>query len=425
MAGRDANRAVSGSSAATSQPSGAGVAYRIKLFSGEEPASFNATMLTGIVLTIVAIGLVMVFSSSSVEEFAAGNSMSTRFLRQALFAALGIPLMFFVARFPVKFFTSSIAWLGLFIAIFLQALVFTPLGMEVNGNRAWLDLGFVSIQPAEFAKVALAIWFGMMITRKGDKLRDPKNFILPVGLPVAIVLGLALAGKDLGTVMVIGALVLGAMWFGGIRLSFIFGAAGLAVFGAVLMAAISPNRVARITSFAAGNCDYEGLCWQTSHGFYALAHGGLFGAGLGNSTAKWSWLPEADNDFIFAIIGEELGLIGALVVILLIAAMGLMMLRIWAEAVSPGGRAIVGAILTWFVFQAFVNIAVVLGMLPVLGVPLPLLSSGGSALLTSLLAIGVVLAVCRETATSQARLTRTPTDMQSSKTQSARRKQRL
>lgn len=408
MARRTPIRGLSGSNAASSQSPGAGVAYRIKLFSGEEPASFNATMLTGIVLSLVAIGLVMVFSSSSVEEFAAGNSLSTRFLRQALFAVLGIIFMFGAARLPVRFWTSSVAWLGLFIAIFLQVLVFTPLGMEVNGNRAWLNLGFVSIQPAEFAKVALAVWFGMMITRKGDKLRDPKYFIVPIGFPVVVVLGLALLGKDLGTVMVIGALVLGAMWFGGIRMRFILGTLVLGVMGAVIMAAISPNRVARITSFAAGNCDYEGLCWQTSHGFYALAHGGLFGAGLGNSTAKWSWLPEADNDFIFAIIGEELGLVGGLVVILLIAAMGMMMLRIWAEAVSPGGRAIVGAILTWFVFQAFVNIAVVLGMLPVLGVPLPLLSSGGSALMTSLLAIGVVLSVCRETATAQARLARSP-----------------
>ncbi|MFD2673764.1 putative lipid II flippase FtsW [Gulosibacter bifidus] len=387
-----------GTASGTDTQTGSGLAYRIKLLKTEEPASFNSSMLTGIVLVLVVIGLVMVFSSSSVEEFARGNALSTRFLRQGIFALIGIPLMLVASRIPTRFWSSSVAWLALFFAMVLQALVFTPLGVEVNGNRAWLNLGVITIQPAEFAKVALAIWLGMMITRKGEQLRDLKNFVIPIGLPVAFVLGLALMGKDLGTVMVIGALVLGALWFGGIRRAFIVGATAIAVGGAIFMAAVSPNRVARITSFFAGNCDYEGLCWQTSHGFYALARGGVFGVGLGNSTAKWSWLPEADNDFIFAIIGEELGLIGGFVVILLIAAMGIMMLRVWKESVSPAGRVITGAIFSWFIFQAFVNIAVVLGLLPVLGVPLPLLSSGGSALLTSLLAIGIVLSVCRETA---------------------------
>lgn len=392
----------------TQQRTGArsSVAYRIRLFAGEEPASFSAAMLTGIVLTLVVFGVVMVFSSSSVEEFAAGNTLSTRFLRQAFFALVGIPLMFLVSRVPVRFWAGTFAWVALLGAIVLQAMVFTPLGVEVNGNRAWLDVGVTTIQPAEFAKLALAVWLGMMVTRKGDSLRELKNVIFPIGIPVGIVLALALAGKDLGTVMVIGALVLGGMWFGGLRPRFIIGAALIAVAGAALMAAISPNRVARITSFLNGNCDYEGLCWQTSHGFYALAQGGVFGVGLGNSTAKWSWLPEADNDFIFAIIGEELGLIGAFVVILLIAALGVTLLRIWGESVTPAGRVIVGSIFTWFVFQAFVNIGVVLGLLPVLGVPLPLLSSGGSALLTSLLAIGVVLSVCRENA--KAEIARTP-----------------
>jgi cell division protein FtsW len=235
-----------------------------------------------------------------------------------------------------------------------------------------------------------------MVARKGDKLRELKHLLVPVGLPVAVVIGLALLGKDLGTVMVIGALVLGALWFGGIRMRYLVGLTAFAVAGAVLMAIISPNRVARITSFFDGSCDYEGLCWQTSHGFFALARGGLFGVGLGNSTAKWSWLPEADNDFIFAIIGEEFGLVGALAVILLFGALALVLLRIWRETRNPAGRVVIGGVLVWFIFQAFVNIAVVLGLLPVLGVPLPLLSSGGSALITSLFAIGLALSVARD-----------------------------
>jgi len=196
--------------------------------------------------------------------------------------------------------------------------------------------------------------------------------------------------------------VLGALWFGGLRARYIIGAALIAVVGAITMAIISPNRVARITSFFDGTCDYEGLCWQTSHGYFALARGGIFGVGLGNSTAKWSWLPEADNDFIFAIIGEEFGMVGALAVILLFAALAVVLLRIWRETENVAGRTLVGGVLVWFIFQAFVNIAVVLGLLPVLGVPLPLLSSGGSALITSLFAIGLVLSVARDNAKRQA-----------------------
>lgn len=379
-----------------------GAAYRIRLFASEHPANLNATLLLGIVLVLVGFGLIMVFSSSAVEEFAAGNSFSTKFLRQAVFAAIGLPLMWIAARIPLQFWTGSFAWLALLVAMAMQLLVFTPLGIEVNGNRSWLDFGFVTVQPAEFAKVALVMWLGMLIARKGDKLTRLREVIVPIGLPVGIVIGLALAGKDLGTVMVIGALVLGALWFGGLRARYIIGAALIAVVGAITMAIVSPNRVARITSFFDGTCDYEGLCWQTSHGYFALARGGIFGVGLGNSTAKWSWLPEADNDFIFAIIGEEFGMVGALAVILLFTALAVVLLRIWRETDNVAGRTLVGGVLAWFIFQAFVNIAVVLGLLPVLGVPLPLLSSGGSALITSLFAIGLVLSVARDNAKRQA-----------------------
>lgn len=379
-----------------------GPAYRIKLFSSEHPANLNATLLLGIVLVLVGFGLIMVFSSSAVEEFAAGNAFSTKFLKQLVFAAIGLPLMFVAARIPLGFWTGSFAWVALFVAMAMQLLVFTPLGVEINGNRSWLDFGITTVQPAEFAKVALVMWLGMLIARKGDKLTRLREVIVPIGVPVGIVIGLALLGKDLGTVMVIGALVLGALWFGGLRARYIIGAALIAVVGAVTMAVVSPNRVARITSFFDGSCDYEGLCWQTSHGFFALARGGIFGVGLGNSTAKWSWLPEADNDFIYAIIGEEFGMVGALAVILLFAALAVVVLRIWRETENVAGRTLVGGVLVWFIFQAFVNIAVVLGLLPVLGVPLPLLSSGGSALITSLFAIGLVLSVARENAKRQA-----------------------
>jgi cell division protein FtsW len=163
------------------------------------------------------------------------------------------------------------------------------------------------------------------------------------------------------------------------------------------MAIASPNRLARIMSFMNENCtDYTNACWQPLHGKWALANGGIFGVGLGQSKAKWSWLPAADNDYIFAIIGEELGLIGCILVISLFAALAVAFLRIIRSARDPLVRIATGGIMVWVVGQAFINIGVVVGVLPVLGVPLPLLSAGGSALIMSLLAIGVVLSFTKD-----------------------------
>ena len=379
-------------------PAAGGAAVKVRLFTTATPANLDATLLAAIVLLLVAFGLVMVLSSSSVEEFAAGKGFSSRFIRQAVFAALGVPLMLLIARIPARVLLGRASWLALGGAVVLQTLVFTPLGVEIQGNRAWLDLGVTTVQPAEFAKVALCLALGYLVALKGERIRDWRHVVLPIGLPVGIVIGLALLGEDLGTVMVLGALVLGAMWFGGLPKRYLFVVVVLAVAGALLLALTSPNRLARITSFLSADCDYEGLCWQTVHGYYALAHGGLFGVGLGNSTAKWSWLPEADNDFIFAIVGEEFGFVGALVVILMFVALAVVLLRIWRATDDPAGRVAIGGVLSWIMFQSLVNIGVVLGLLPVLGVPLPFVSSGGSALVTTLAAMGVVLAIARRNA---------------------------
>ena len=200
------------------------------------------------------------------------------------------------------------------------------------------------------------------------------------------------------------ALVLGAMYFGGIS----WQSLGVVAFGGLLAVVFfvvtSPNRMARLFGHAAGNDDYSGLGWQPLHGLWALAGGGLFGVGLGGSKAKWSWLPAADNDYIFAIIGEELGLIGALLVVALFIALAAVLLRVIARARDRFGKAVVGGILVWIVGQAFVNIGVVIGVLPVLGVPLPLISAGGTALIACLLAMGVVISIARDGANYQAEL---------------------
>lgn len=374
-----------------------GWAYRIRLSKPGTPADFDRTMLWAIVSLLTGFGLVMVLSSSAVESFAAGSGVSSKFLRQAVFAVLGFTAMYVASRLPGHLWTGKIAGLLLAVTLVLQALVFTPLGITEGGNRAWLDLGVTSLQPAEIGKIAMCVWFGAVLRMKGKPIERWQHLIVPILLPALLIIGLAMAGKDLGTVMVMAVVLLGTMWFSGMPLRWTVWGVVLAAAGAIAAAAISPNRVARITAFFSGDCDYEYLCWQTTHGFYALAHGGLLGVGLGNSTAKWSWLPEADNDYIFAIIGEEFGLLGAVLVIGMFTALAIVLLRMWRNAADAPARAIIGGVFSWIIFQAFVNISVVVGLLPVLGVPLPFVSSGGSALVTTMLAMGIVLSVSRGT----------------------------
>ena len=354
----------------------------------------DASLLFGATLTLVIAGLVMVLSSSAVEEFTAGNSVSDKFVKQLLFAALGIPVMFIASRVPPQFW-MRVSWPMLGVATVLQLLVLTPLGVEIAGNRAWLNLGGFQFQPAELLKIALVLWLADLLARKSSLLHEWKHAAIPILPVLGVSLGAAIASKDLGTTMVLGVLVLGALFCGGFPMRYLAFGGLLALGGVLLFTAISPNRMARIGAFFSGQCDYEQLCWQSTHGLYALAAGGLFGVGLGNSQAKWSWLPEADNDFIFAIIGEELGLVGALVIMGLFVMLTWVMVRMVIRTDDVRAKTVIGGVAVWLVFQASVNIAVVVGLLPVLGVPLPLVSSGGSALLTTLLAIGIVVSMSR------------------------------
>jgi cell division protein FtsW len=225
-----------------------------------------------------------------------------------------------------------------------------------------------------------------------------RELVFPL-VPVAIAaIGFVLIGGDLGTSIIMTSIFLGAVFFAGVKLRFLAIPIVFAGFAGAIAAAGSTSRSTRVEAFLSGCTSanaYAGTCWQTVQGWWALASGGLFGVGLGNSKAKYSWLPEADNDFIFAIIGEEMGLIGAILVLVLFIVIAICFIRIIRANSDPFARITTSAILVWIVGQAFVNIAVVLGILPVLGVPLPLISAGGSALVTTLIAIGVVLSFAR------------------------------
>lgn len=362
------------------------------------PENRDSLLLIGTTLFLVGFGLVMVLSASSVEEQSATGDPFGRVLRQAVFAAIAVPAMLLVGRLPARFWQRW-ARPALIVAIGLQLLVFVPgLSSSGGGNRNWISIAGLSLQPSEFLKLALVVWIGVILGSRRDELGDWRRLLLPVGPVAGVAIGLVLAGSDLGTAAVMLLIVFGCAFFAGARLRHLaVGALGVAVI-ALLFAIASPNRMSRINTWLQGctDADYSGYCWQPQHGMWALASGGVLGVGLGNSRAKWNWLPEADNDFIFAIIGEELGLIGALVVLVMYALMAIVLVRIMRRSRMSFTRIVTGGVLVWVVGQAFINIAVVLGLLPVLGVPLPLISSGGSSLVAVLLAIGVVLSLARQ-----------------------------
>jgi len=361
-------------------------------------------LVLGSTAALTLIGLVMVLSSSSIESYRATQNSFSVFGKQAVWAAIGIPLAFLATRVPVRFWKRA-AWPLLGVAVVALLLVFTSLGSESHGNRNWISFGGMTAQPSEAAKLALVIWAAAVLARKQSVLHHSVHAIVPVVFPGAMILvGLILLGSDLGTTMIILALLAALLWVAGApaRL-FVLGGA-VAAAGIVAISQTKSSRMNRINDWLTGTCDrttlktnadYVSSCWQSVHGRWALASGGWWGVGLGGSREKWSWLPEAHNDFIFAIIGEELGLAGSLVVLGLFALLGIGLFLVVLRTEDPFVKIATGGVIAWVLGQVLINIGAVLGMVPVIGVPLPLLSSGGSALVTTLVALGMVIGFAR------------------------------
>jgi cell division protein FtsW len=362
--------------------------------------------LAGLTGFLVLFGVVMVLSSSSIDSLVANRDAYYVASRQGAYALIGLIGMTVVASIPVSFFRSKVIFI-LAGALVLQSLV-PFIGINVNGNTNWIAILGFTLQPSEFLKLALIIYMGSIISEREEFLSRSRSVIWPVFAVGGIALFLVMLGGDLGTSVIILIILFGTLLVAGAPITPLLKILGGMAILVVIAVVVTPSRVTRITAWL--NPDSvisEALNWQYEHGTWALAAGGIFGVGLGNSKMKWSWIPEVENDFIFAVIGEELGLVGAFVVIGLFSLLIWTLIKIMLKSEDGFARFTILGIVLWIMGQSFVNLAVVLGLLPVLGVPLPFISAGGSSLIATLGAIGLVLAFEKQShRQSQVRLRR-------------------
>ncbi|MEV8209908.1 putative lipid II flippase FtsW [Streptomyces sp. NPDC079189] len=364
-------------------------------------------LILGAGLLITVLGLVMVYSASMIKALELDKPGTYFFRKQFLAAVIGSALLVIASRMPVKL-HRALAYPLLMGTVFLMVLVQVPgIGMSVNGNQNWLYLGGpFQLQPSEFGKLALILWSADLLARKQDKrlLTQWKHMLVPL-VPVAfMLLGLIMLGGDMGTAIILTAILFGLLWLAGAPTRLFAGVLAVAGVLAFLLIKTSPNRMSRLSCMGVSEPGPDGSCWQAVHGIYALASGGWFGSGLGASVEKWGQLPEPHTDFIFAITGEELGLAGTLSVLALFAALGYAGIRVAGRTEDPFVRYAAGGVTTWITVQAVINIGAVLGLLPIAGVPLPLFSYGGSALLPTMFAVGLMIAFAREEPAAKAAL---------------------
>ncbi len=344
---------------------------------------------------LVVLGLIMVFSASSIHAIDTKGYALAVALRQFVFLLVGIPFAIFLARLPLQSW-HFLAKLGLIASIVLVAIVMIPgVGKEVNGNRNWIDLKVIDIQPGEFTKFLLILWAGYLLSRKENANRTRFNVIALLLPGFSLVMLGIMRGGDLGTTSVIAAILAGLLFISGLELRKMGLVAALGFATLAVLIATSDYRRARFLVFLNPFApeEYKNFGWQPAHSLLGLASGGLFGVGLGGSRQKWGNLAEAHTDFIFSVIGEELGLFGTLSVLLLIGTLVYSIFRIALRAQDPFSRYVTAGIGCWIGIQAILNIGTAISVLPVVGVTLPLVSYGGSALLTTICALGFVAGV--------------------------------
>jgi cell division protein FtsW len=341
------------------------------------------------------IGLVMVLSASSVSAYTTYGSSFWFFNRQALYAVGGVVALLLAARMRYSVWMRlSLPFLIATTALLILAL-HPASGVSSYGASRWIDLGSFTLQPSEFAKLALIAFGATVLTAKWNRLDDPVHLVIPLGIVSVLVAGIVIMQRDLGTTVILAGSVFMLLFASGVRVRYLVvtGCFGLAASFYLILS--EGYRWTRLLSFLHPWQDARDSGYQLVQGLIALGSGGWLGVGLGASRQKWQWVPNAHTDFIFAILGEELGLIGELVVLALFVLLVYAGIRIAVRAPDTFGRLLAAGITSWLGLQAIVNLGAVTGLLPVTGVPLPLVSFGGSALIATLGAVGVLASIAR------------------------------
>jgi cell division protein FtsW len=368
-------------------------------------------LVLGSSVMLLALGLTMVLSASSVKQLQATGSAYTLFQKQAMWMAIGLPGMWLASRLPVRTF-RALAYPLLLLSVVALAMVLIPgLGRSAGGATRWVALGPVQVQPSEIAKLALVLWGADLLARKDrlGQLTEWRPLLVPLMPGAGVLVLLVMLGSDLGTTLVLLTIFLALLWVVGAPGRLFVGMAGLVCLLVAILIVVEPYRMQRITGFLDSSGNQLTTNYQGTQGLFAVASGGLFGTGLGEGRAKWDYLPHAETDFIFAIVGEELGLVGTLVVLGLFGLLAYAGLRIARRVHDPFARLAAAGATAWLVIQAVVNIGAVIRVLPITGIPLPLVSYGGSALIPTLFALGMLLAFAkREPGARQALSARGP-----------------
>jgi len=359
-------------------------------------SSSNALLLLATIAVLNVLGVVMVLSASSVSSITDYGSPWYFFLRQLIWTVAGVVAFVVAVRVDYRRWQRLVPALMTAAAGLLVVVLVPGVGIHVSGSRRWLGVDAIRFQPSELAKLALLLYAADIVSRRSAELADWRRVVKPVVLVLGAFAVLVMAEPDLGSTLVLALVVAAVLVAGGVKANHLACLGALGVTAVVVLALAEPYRRTRLLTFLhpfdhAGNAGY-----QVAQSFIALGSGGLTGVGLGASRAKWNFLPNAHTDFIFAIIGEELGLIGAVAVLSLFVALAVFGIRAALRAPDRFGALLAAGITAWIVGQAVINVGAVIGLLPVTGIPLPFVSFGGSALMVTMFASGILVNVARQ-----------------------------
>ncbi len=352
-------------------------------------------LMIAIAALLTTLGLIMVLSASGVHSYDRDGSPWTIFARQVLWVVVGLLGGWFALRLPVRFMRRT-AFFAFAVTIVMLVLVLIPgIGREANGTRGWFVVGGFSMQPSELTKIAFVVWGSHLLAARRMERATLREMLIPL-LPAAVIaLALIVAQPDLGQTVSLGIILLALLWFAGLPLRVFVSSLLAAIAAAAVLTVTEGYRSDRVRSWLDPNADVQGSGYQARQAKFALANGGVFGDGLGQGSAKWNYLPNAHNDFIFAIIGEELGFIGAFGLLALFGLFGYTGMRIAKRSADPFLRLLTATATAWLIGQVFINVGYVIGLLPVTGIQLPLISAGGTSTATTLFIVGLMANAAR------------------------------